>query len=183
MLYYRKDLLEKYGLKAPETWTDLEAAAKKVMEGEKGMEGYVFQGRAYEGLVCNALEWIVSNGGGNLLDNAGQATFNNPQATAAIDRAKTWIGGIAPQGVLGYDEEQARGAFQSGKAVFMRNWPYAWARGECARLRRSRTRSAWCRCREATVTRPCIPARSAASRSRSRNTPPIRKKRSTSSYI
>ena len=127
MLYYRKDLLDKYGLKAPETWADLETAAKKVMAGEKGIEGYVWQGRAYEGLVCNALEWIVSNGGGGLLDNAGQATFNNPQATAAIDRAKTWIGTISPQGVLGYDEEQARGAFQSGKAVFMRNWPYAWA--------------------------------------------------------
>jgi trehalose/maltose transport system substrate-binding protein len=127
MLYYRKDLLDKYGLKAPETWADLEQAAKKVMEGEKGIQGYVFQGKSYEGLVCNALEWIVSNGGGGLLDNAGKATFNNPQAIAALDRAKGWIGTIAPQGVLGYDEEQARGAFQSGKAVFMRNWPYAWA--------------------------------------------------------
>lgn len=127
MLYYRKDLLDKYGLKAPETWTDLEAAAKQVMAGEAGIQGYVFQGKAYEGLVCNALEWIVSNGGGTLLDNAGQASFDNPQATAAIDRARSWIGTIAPQGVLSYDEEQARGAFQSGKAVFMRNWPYAWA--------------------------------------------------------
>ena len=127
MLYYRKDLLDKYGLKAPETWAELETAAKKVMEGEQGIEGYVFQGKSYEGLVCNALEWVVSNGGGGLLDNSGQATFNNPQAIAAIDRAKTWIGTITPQGVLGYDEEQARGAFQSGKAVFMRNWPYAWA--------------------------------------------------------
>jgi trehalose/maltose transport system substrate-binding protein len=127
MLYYRKDLLDKYGLKAPETWTDLEAAAKQVMAGEAGIQGYVFQGKAYEGLVCNALEWIVSNGGGTLLDNAGQASFNNPQAAAAIDRARSWIGTIAPQGVLSYDEEQARGAFQSGKAVFMRNWPYAWA--------------------------------------------------------
>jgi trehalose/maltose transport system substrate-binding protein len=127
MLYYRKDLLDKYQLKAPETWADLEQAAKTVMQGEPGIQGYVFQGKAYEGLVCNALEWIVSNGGGGLLDNAGKATFNNPQATAALDRAKGWIGTIAPQGVLSYDEEQARGAFQSGKAVFMRNWPYAWA--------------------------------------------------------
>jgi trehalose/maltose transport system substrate-binding protein len=127
MLYYRKDLLEKYELKVPETWAELEQAAKTVMQGEQGIQGYVFQGKAYEGLVCNALEWITSNGGGMLLDNGGQATFNNPQATAAIDRAKTWIGTITPQGVLGYDEEQARGAFQSGKAVFMRNWPYAWA--------------------------------------------------------
>ncbi len=127
LLYYRKDLLDKYGLQAPETWADLESAAKTVMEGESGIQGYVFQGKAYEGLVCNALEWITSNGGGMLLDNAGAATFNNPQATAAIDRARGWIGTIVPQGVLGYDEEQARGAFQSGKAVFMRNWPYAWS--------------------------------------------------------
>jgi trehalose/maltose transport system substrate-binding protein len=127
MLYYRKDLLDKYQLAVPETWGDLEQAAKTVMQGEKGIEGYVWQGRAYEGLVCNALEWIVSNGGGGLLDDAGKATFNNPQAAAAIDRARGWIGTISPQGVLAYDEEQARGAFQSGKAVFMRNWPYAWA--------------------------------------------------------
>ena len=127
MLYYRKDLLDKYQLKVPETWAELQDDAKKVMTGESGIEGYVWQGRAYEGLLCNALEWIASNGGGMLLDNAGKATFNNPQATAAIDRARGWIGTISPEGVLSYDEEQARGAFQSGKAVFMRNWPYAWA--------------------------------------------------------
>jgi trehalose/maltose transport system substrate-binding protein len=62
-----------------------------------------------------------------LLDGSGQVTFNNPQAAAAIDRARSWIGTISPEGVLSYDEEAARGAFQSGKAVFMRNWPYAWA--------------------------------------------------------
>jgi len=127
MLYYRKDLLDKYQLKVPETWAELQDDAKKVMTGESGIEGYVWQGRAYEGLLCNALEWITSNGGGMLLDNAGKATFNNPQAAAAIDRARGWIGTISPEGVLSYDEEQARGAFQSGKAVFMRNWPYAWA--------------------------------------------------------
>jgi trehalose/maltose transport system substrate-binding protein len=127
LLYYRKDLLDKYQLKVPETWADLEAAAKKVMAGESGIQGYVWQGKAYEGLTCNALEWIDSNGGGTLLDNAGKVSFNNPQAAKAIDMAKGWIGTISPQGVLSYDEESARGAFQSGKAVFMRNWPYAWA--------------------------------------------------------
>lgn len=132
VLYYRKDLLEKHGQKVPETWSDLAAAAKAVMDAEKAggnerMNGIVFQGRAYEGLTCDALEWVDSFGGGTIVDGDGKVTINNPKAVAAIDEAASWIGTIAPEGVLNYAEEEARGVFQSGNAVFMRNWPYAWS--------------------------------------------------------
>src|SRR5439155_218690 len=89
--------------------------------------GIVSQGRAYEGLTCNALEWVDSFGGGTIVDGQGKVTINNPKAIAAIKLADSWIKNIAPEGVLNYAEEEARGAFQSGNAVFMRNWPYAWA--------------------------------------------------------
>jgi trehalose/maltose transport system substrate-binding protein len=91
------------------------------------MWGYVFQGRAYEGLTCNALEWIDSYGGGTVVDADGEVTVNNPAAVEAVDTVAAFVGEIAPQGVLNYAEEEARGVFQSGNAVFMRNWPYAWA--------------------------------------------------------
>jgi trehalose/maltose transport system substrate-binding protein len=137
LLYYRQDLLEKYGKEVPETWGELADTAKAILDGEKqagntGLQGYVWQGRAYEGLTCNALEWIASYGGGSIVDADGNVTINNPQAAKALDTAKSWIGTISPQGVLSYSEEESRGVFQSGNAVFMRNWPYAWALANAA---------------------------------------------------
>lgn len=132
VLYYRKDLLAKYNEKAPTTWTELTATATKVMEGERkagtpDMQGFVFQAKAYEGLTCDGVEWVSSFGGGNIVDATGKITINNPQAAKALDTAAGWIGTIAPTGVLNYGEEEARGVFQKGNAVFMRNWPYAWS--------------------------------------------------------
>ncbi len=132
LLYYRADLLEQYGHEPPTTWEELTAAAEEIQAAERAagnsrMQGLVFQGNAYEGLTCNALEWVYSYGGGTIVDEAGEVTINNPEAVAALDEAAGWIGTISPQGVLAYQEEEARGVFQAGHSVFMRNWPYAWA--------------------------------------------------------
>ncbi len=132
LLYSRKDLLEKYGEEVPVTWEQLTATARRIQQAEREagnarMWGFVWQGRAYEGLTCNALEWLVSYGGGTVVDDTGKVTIDNPQAGAALERAAAWVGSISPRGVLNYAEEEARGVFQSGNAVFMRNWPYAWA--------------------------------------------------------
>ena len=71
ILYYRTDLLKKYGYKAPpKTWNELFKMAKKIQDGEQktnqNFYGFVFQGNAYEGLTCNTLEWIASAGGGHV---------------------------------------------------------------------------------------------------------------------
>ncbi|AAN33504.1 hypothetical protein P053_01507 [Brucella abortus 01-4165] len=131
-LFYRKDLLEKYNKPVPKTWDEMAATAKDIMEKERAdgkadLWGFVFQGNAYEGLTCNALEWIKSSGGGQIVEPDGEISVNNEKAAAAIDRARGWIGTISPQGVLGYQEEESRGVWQTGNAVFMRNWPYVYA--------------------------------------------------------
>ncbi|WP_051340593.1 ABC transporter substrate-binding protein [Azospirillum halopraeferens] len=131
LLYYREDLLRRHGRPVPTTWADLEQTARLIRDAERAagndrMWGYVWQGRAYEGLTVNALEWIDSFGGGTIVGDDGAVTVNNPQAVEALATAAGWVGTITPQGVLNYTEEEARGAFQSGNAVFMRNWPYAW---------------------------------------------------------
>ena len=132
VLYYRRDLLEKYGKAVPVTWQALTTTARDIQGAERAagnarMQGFVFQAKGYEGLTCNALEWIDSFGGGTLVADDGAVTVDNARAAAALAHAAGWIGDIAPEGVLNYDEEQSRGVFQSGNAVFMRNWPYAWA--------------------------------------------------------
>jgi len=135
LLYYRTDLLEKYGLEVPKTWAEFEEVARIIQEGERaeGNEdfwGFVWQGNAYEGLTCNALEWICSNGGGTIISPDGVITINNPNAIEAIEMAARWVGTISPAGVTGFAEEDARSLFQSGNAAFMRNWPYAYALGQ-----------------------------------------------------
>ena len=132
VLYYRSDLLEQHGFDVPATWAELTEMAQVIQDGEReaGNErfwGFVWQGRAYEGLTCDALEWIYSSGGGAIVDADGAVTINNQQAIDAVDLAASWIGTISPEGVLNYAEEEARGVFQSGNAAFMRNWPYAWS--------------------------------------------------------
>ncbi|MDO5705626.1 MAG: ABC transporter substrate-binding protein, partial [Paracoccus sp. (in: a-proteobacteria)] len=131
-LYYRKDLLEKYNKPVPTTWAELTQTAQEIQDAERaagnsGLWGFVWQGNAYEGLTCDALEWVKSHGGGQIIETDGTISINNPQAVAALEQAKSWVNTISPPGVLSYQEEEARGLWQTGNAVFMRNWPYAYS--------------------------------------------------------
>jgi trehalose/maltose transport system substrate-binding protein len=131
ILYYRTDLLKKYGYGSPpKTWAQLGAMAKKIQAGERkdnpNFYGFVYQGNAYEGLTCDALEWLASSGGGTFISN-GKVTINNSKAATMLNLIRSWVGNITPRGVTSYQEEDARNAFDAGNAAFMRNWPYAYS--------------------------------------------------------
>ncbi len=136
LLYYRTDLLQKYGYKEPpKTWEELTEMAKKIQDGERkdgkaDFQGFVFQGKASESVTCNAIEWIYSYGGGTIVEPDKKVTINNPKAIKALDTAKSWVGTISPLGVTTYGEEEARNIWQAGNAAFMRNWPYAYSLGQ-----------------------------------------------------
>src|SRR6056297_107603 len=113
LLYYRTDLLDKYGYsEPPATWTELEEMAKTIQAGEREENpdfwGYVWQGNAYEGLTCNALEWIHSNNGGSIINKDQEVTINNDNALEMVEMAGDWVNEISPPGVTGLVEESSR---------------------------------------------------------------------------
>jgi multiple sugar transport system substrate-binding protein len=131
MLFYRKDLLDRYGFSAPTTWDEMVYQARQVRaeEAKKGnkITGFSGQFKQYEGLVCNMLEYIKSNNG-NILDPVtGKPVIDQKPAIEAIQFVRDEIiGGISSTGVLTYEEPESLALFIQGKAVFHRNWPYAW---------------------------------------------------------
>jgi trehalose/maltose transport system substrate-binding protein len=128
MLFYRADLLRKYGYRAPpQTWDELEVMARRIQSGErangnKDFWGFLWEGAPSEALTCNALEWQASEGGGTILDENGKVTVNNPRSIRAWERAARWVGSISPPGVVSYKEWDAGNMWQAGKAAFLRTW-------------------------------------------------------------
>lgn len=127
VLYYRKDLLDKYNLHPPETWEELIAACSKISANEP-VFGYLWQGKQYEGLVCNFIEFIGSNNGG-IIDDTGRIIVESGQNKKALNlmRDMIWKYRISPPNTHSeLMEETSRHLFQQGKALFLRNWTYVW---------------------------------------------------------
>ncbi len=145
LLYYRSDLLRKYGFKGPPgTWDELERMAQVIQAGERrsgdaNFWGYVWEGAASEALTCNALEWQASEGGGHIIEPDGSVSVCNIHAIRALERAVSWIGKISPPGVTAYTEQDSINIYAAGHAVFMRNWSGTTYRTVCDRTLHSPT--------------------------------------------
>lgn len=125
LLYYRKDLLQKYGFSPPSTWNELISIAQHIMPKER-LYGFIWQGKQYEGLVCNVLEYFWGNGGDVLKDS--EVVIDSAENIHALGFMRDLIVKykITPELVTTAIEEPTRHMFGNGKALFMRNWPYAW---------------------------------------------------------
>jgi trehalose/maltose transport system substrate-binding protein len=92
----------------------------------KGMDCYAGQFAKYEGGTCNATEWMNAYGA-KVVDAAGKPTVDSPEAAAGLKAlADNYKNGNIPKQAITYQEEQSRAAFQDGKLLFLRNWPYVY---------------------------------------------------------
>ncbi|MFD5228263.1 ABC transporter substrate-binding protein [Streptomyces qaidamensis] len=126
LLLYRKDVLAKEGVAPPRTWAELERYAKTIAP-KHGLDGYAGQFLPYEGLTVNAAEAVYSAGGSILGDEGERVTVDSAAAREGIGfLARGVREGWIPREALTYKEEESKQAFQDGRLLFLRNWPYAY---------------------------------------------------------
>ena len=120
LLYYRKDLVPT----PPKTWDEMMGMCSIAKQNNSGC--YAGQFSKYEGLTVNASE-AINSAGGAVLDADGKPSLNTDQAKAGLENlAKAYADGNIPKEGITFQEEQSRQAFQSGKLLFLRNWPYVY---------------------------------------------------------
>lgn len=124
LLYYNKTKIPT----APTTWQQTYQLAKQ--HGGLGI-----QGQQYEGLTVNFLELLFSNGGTVVSSDGKKATIDSPQAQQVLSfMQQGFKSGAIPQANLTYMEEESRNAFQDGKVVLLRNWPYVYSLAKQAKV-------------------------------------------------
>jgi multiple sugar transport system substrate-binding protein len=115
LLIYRKDLFDKAGLDAPQSLDDVRAAAEKLDGG--GVAGITLATKAGDGFTSETFEHVALAEGCQLVDDAGEVTFDTPECVEAL----RWYGDIASEySVEGaQDVDSTRGTYFAGRAAMM----------------------------------------------------------------
>ncbi len=127
VLYYRKDILAAAGKQPPKTWAQLAELAETVAP-RYGLQGYAGQLAPYEGLTVNFAD-AVQSAGGSILSPAGNTvTVDSPQAEAGLSFLVDGLrAGWITKSSLNYEEESSAADFESGKLLFLNNWPFVYS--------------------------------------------------------
>jgi multiple sugar transport system substrate-binding protein len=129
-MYYRKDLLEKHGVKEPQTWDELSAAATKIQkaEGNANLQGLSIQGAPIEGAVCTFLLPYWGQGK-DFNDASGKMTLDKTAATKGLTQWLTMVdAGVIKKNVAEVKTPDTVNEFKAGQVVFAINWGFAWDR-------------------------------------------------------
>jgi multiple sugar transport system substrate-binding protein len=123
LLYYRKDLVPT----PPTTWDEL--IGDCAIARQRNIGCYAGQYAQYEGLTVNVSE-AVSSAGGDIIRNDGKdVVVDSPQARRGLQfLVDGFQQGYIPREAITYKEEESRRAFQQGRLLFLRNWPYVYGR-------------------------------------------------------
>ena len=129
VLFYRKDLFDKAGLAAPNTYDDLFAACRK-LQNRPALYGFVTRGERGNGIRYDWMPFMLGYGADIVADAENgdyTVTINSPKALAALDTFTKLMRecGPADAGSIGQADEIQLMA--TGKAATMQAVIAAWA--------------------------------------------------------
>lgn len=122
LFFYRKDLYDKHGFPAPDTWMRVLEAARRIGAAEK-MHGYVMRAAAGNAVVADFMPLLWAFGG-DLLDDRGRVVVNSPEAEQAL-AFMLELGKVSPPGYTGFNADEVAAHLLQATAVQSINWP-AW---------------------------------------------------------
>lgn len=113
LILYRKDLFERAGLRPPDTYEALQAAAAKLNTG--GIAGITLAVAPKDAFTAQSFEHIALANGCQLVDDAGNVTLDSPPCVRAFE----FYAGLAKNhSVKGMqDVDSTRATYFSGKAA------------------------------------------------------------------
>ena len=119
VMWYRKDLLEKYNLDVPTTWEEMYEAAKTITEGENGEAyGAAMPMGTNDMLATRWLHLYVRSAGETLITEDGKADLTSP---TAIDGIKYWVkvfNDCSPSDAMNYNTLDEATLYYQGKLCF-----------------------------------------------------------------
>lgn len=120
ILFYRKDLVPT----PPKTWDEMMSMCS--IAKAKNIGCYAGQFAKYEGLTVNVAE-AINSAGGTIIGADGKPTLETAAAKKGLaNLVSAYADGNIPKEGITFQEEQGRLAFEGGKLLFLRNWPYVY---------------------------------------------------------
>jgi multiple sugar transport system substrate-binding protein len=115
VVYYNKELFAAKGVAYPKTFPEMIAAAAKLNDTGKGVSGFV--GRGLKNANVPVWTSFLLGYGGGFVDKSGKLMTDSPEAIESAKMYQTLLAKYGPQGVAGYNWNEAQSLFLQGKAA------------------------------------------------------------------
>ena len=127
-LFYRKDILDREGLKPATTWQELHDQGVMLRKKYPKMVPFVACYQAGQQLICNFMEYSWSAGGDFLDPKTGKVVLDSSANLQALEMMISLIKDkVVQPGIVSMELDTGRQIFTGGNAIYHRNWNYAYA--------------------------------------------------------
>jgi multiple sugar transport system substrate-binding protein len=115
VVYWNKELFAAKGVSYPKSFAEMVDAALKLNDPGKGIAGFV--GRGLKNANVPVWTSFLLGYGGAFMDAKGKLQTDSPEAIEAAKMYQTLLAKAGPQGVAGFNWNEAQSLFLQGKAA------------------------------------------------------------------